>query len=235
MERQLDPAADYVITTPGLYAGQTLVATHEIKIVDEPARPGEFTKEQAEQLLLGGRIQLASEVRPTPVERPEDGVLRLADVEAMEGGKFLIRAPWLPDQAEIVSGGIEKATARYEEVVALGLEAYNAARETAAASTSIANADAIAAATIAGNDGFQMIEAGSNGYYLVSGPNGEPETVRGKGKAEERLAELRAEAATSAQTGTVDRLVELGAAAAVPGAVPVATVTTDDADENDEG
>src|SRR4051812_20767797 len=189
----LNREAQYVIVTGGLYGGHTLVASHAVSIVDEPARPGEFTEEQAQHLLDAGKIQLASDLRPTPVERPEDAVVRLSDLEPMGDDKFLLRAPWLPE-AETITGE-EAARARLAEVQALGLEVYRSAEAAAAKTESPANAAAVAAATITGNDGFAIEETGSNGYYTVSGPNREPEKVRGKAAAEARLAELRAEAA----------------------------------------
>ena len=194
MDKTLDANANYVIATGGQFGGHNLTATTPIKIVDEPARPAEFTAEQAEQLLVAGKIQLADDVRPTPVESPEDAVRRLAEIEAMDEGKFLIRAPWLAE-AETVEGK-EAAEVRFRNVILEGLKVYQAAEASAAETLSPANAASVAGAALTGSDGFQMIESGSNGYYDVVAPGREPERVRGKAKAEARLAELRVEAAT---------------------------------------
>lgn len=200
-----DPAKNYVIAAAGLYAGHTLTASHDVTILDEPTRPGEFTPAIAEQLYDAGKLMLADDVRPTPVERPEDAVVRLADLEHIEDEKFLIRAPWL-DEAETVTGA-DEAKARLLEVHDLGLEAYRAAETAAGRTLSPANAGAVAAATIAGDDGFSIIENGSNGYYDIVAPGKEPERVRGKTAAEKRLAELRVEAATPPIDTTVDSTV----------------------------
>jgi hypothetical protein len=202
MGKTLDPNANYVVVSGGLYGGHTLVATHPVSIVEEPARPGEFTTEQAQHLLNGGRIQLGSEVRPTPVERPEDAVVRLSTLEPTGDGKFLIRAPWLPKGAEIVKGSSDAANARLMKVREEGLTTYNEVRD---AVDDVNVADQIAANTIAGGDALRIEETGSNGYYTIVGaPDREPERVRGKANAERRLAELRTELATAATEPTIE-------------------------------
>lgn len=190
----LDPAAAYVIVTGGQFAGHALAATAPAKFVDEPSKPGEFTIEQGQQLLEAGKIQLAGDLRPTPVEKPEDAVVRLSDIEAVDGGKFLIRAPWM-NEAETIKGENE-ARARLLEVQEAGLEVYRSTEAVAAKSLSPANAAAAGAAAITGEDGFSIVENGSNGYFDVIAPGKEPERVRGRANADKRLAELRAEAAT---------------------------------------
>jgi hypothetical protein len=194
MSKVLDPNADYVVVTGGLYAGHTLVASAPVAIVEEPRKPGDLTTEQAQQLYDAGKLQLASEVRPTPVERPEDAVVRLSVLEPMEGGKFLLRAPWLPEGSETVTGDEDKAKARLAAIRDEGLATYEAVRSSAARKNP-ESADAIAATTLAGGDGFQIVESGSIGYYTIIGPDREPERVRGKKAAETRLAEVRAEVA----------------------------------------
>lgn len=193
MERKLDLNLAYVIATAGLYAGHRLVASHPVKIVEEPSAPGEFTEAQGQQLLDAGKVVPKSAMRPTPVETPEASVRRLAVLEPMGDDRFLLRAPWL-DEAETITGE-EPARTRLVEVYDLGLEAYRKAEEIAPLA---------GPATIAGDDGFAMDETGSNGYYTVTAPGKDPEKVRGKANAETRLAELRAEAAEAARNLTVD-------------------------------
>lgn len=193
MERTLDPAGSYVTTTGGRYAGHDLVANHPITIVEEPSGPGQLTTEQGQQLLDARKIQLAADVRPTPVEKPEDAVRRLAVLERIEGDEFLLRAPWLP-KAETISGE-DKAHERLAEVRDLGIETYRSIEADAAKSTSPIVASDVAGAAITGGDGFSVEETGSNGYYTVVAPGREPEKVRGKANADKRLADLRIEIA----------------------------------------
>lgn len=193
---KLDPAASYVTTVGARYRGHDLAANYPVKIVEEPARPGELTEDEAQQLLDARKLMLAHDVRPTPIERPEDEVERLAEIEAMEDGKFLIRAPWLDGGSETVTGD-DAARERFSAIKAEGLDKYRAAKDSAAKSgLSDANAGAVGSATITGSDGFGIVESGSNGYFEVLAPGREPEKVRGKANAEARLAELRTEAAT---------------------------------------
>lgn len=196
MDREFDPTISYVTAAGGLFAGHTLTARYPVTIVDEPARPAELTTEQAQHLVKAGKLIPASSARPTPVERPEDAVERLADLEPMEGDKFLIRAPWLPDGSETVTGE-EQARARLAEVKQLGLDHYHAAEKAAAKTVDAQTAADVAGASITGGDGFGLSETGSNGYFTVSAPGKEPEKVRGREAAERRLAELRAEAAAA--------------------------------------
>ncbi len=193
----LDPSSNYVVVTGARYAGHDLPANHAAKFVEEPTAPGEFTIEQAQQLLDAGKLQLASDVRPTPVEKPEDEVERLTEMEAMGEDKFLIRAPWL-GEGEVVAGA-DEAKARYAEVRDAGLETYRSVEAVAAKTLSGPNAGAVASNTLAGADGFGIVEAGSNGYYEVVAPGREPEKVRGKTNAEDRLAALRIEIAAEGQ------------------------------------
>ena len=206
MERELDPAINYVTATGGLYGGHTLVATHPVKIVEgEPSKPGEFTAEQAQHLLNAGKILPATDLRPTPVERPEDAVVRLSDVEEIENsGEFLIRAPWLPEGSETVKGR-DEAAARLVEVRDEGLTKYRETIESLSGSMSPANAQAVAAAEIEGSDGFSITDDGSNGYYTITGPGDVSERIRGKANAEKRLAELRAEASGSTLDPTIEK------------------------------
>jgi hypothetical protein len=193
MDATFDPSISYVTAAGGRYADHDLAAGYPVKVTDEPTRPAEFTPAQMEQLVAGGKLVPVGTVRPTPVERPEDAVERLADLEPMEDDKFLIRAPWL-DEAETVTGA-EKAQARLVEVKEQGLEHYRKAEGIAAKTLAPNVAADVAGATLTGGDGFMITDDGSNGYYTITKPDGSTERVRGKDKAETRMAEMRAEAA----------------------------------------
>ena len=165
--------------------GHDLNVGAPVKIVDgEPENPGDLTLDEATHLWAGGRIVYSEMARPTAVETPEQAAERLTDMEPLGDGKFLIRAPWLTESLTIT--GEEAAQTRRGEVVEEGVALYRNTAE-------VAGEDAAAGAI--GGDGWSMTEAGSNGYYEITGPGlDQPEKVRGKANAEQRLAELRGEA-----------------------------------------
>ena len=176
-----DKSKPLVMARFGTLRGHALNAGAPLTIVDDPEGPGEVTEDEAELLWGGNRITYADEARPTPVESPEDAAERLTVMEPLEPGLFLIRAPWLGEGERVQ--GREAADKRRAEVVQAGIDLH---RKTA----DVAGSGA-AAAALGNVDGFAMTEAGSNGYYDITGPGIEPERVRGKANAEQRLAELR--------------------------------------------
>lgn len=165
--------------------GHDLNVGAPVKIVEgEPEKAGDLTLDEATHLWAAGRVVYSEMARPTAVETPEQAAARLTDMEPLGDDKFLIRAPWLTESLTIT--GAEAAHSRRDDVIAEGVSLY---RNTAAVAGDEAAAGAI------GGDGWSMTEAGSNGYYEITGPGlDQPEKVRGKANAEQRLAELRGEA-----------------------------------------
>jgi hypothetical protein len=182
-----DPTRPLAIARHGTLNGHVLHAAAPVKVVDEPAAPGDLLHDDAARLWAAGRIVYAEDARPTPVEKPEQAARRLTVVEPLGDDKHLIRAPWLRE-GEIVTG-TEATALRRDAVIAQGIELFGTTAEISGET---------AAANALGGDGFVITEAGSNGYYDITGPGlTEPERVRGRANAEARLAELRGAASKS--------------------------------------
>jgi hypothetical protein len=180
-----DKAKPLVMARFGTLRGHALNAGAPVTIAAKPEGRGEVTEAEAELLWNGGRLVYAAEARPTPVESAEDAADRLTVMEPLEPGLFLIRAPWLGEGERVQ--GREAADKRRAEIVQAGIDLHRNTTEVAGSGA--------AAAALGNTDGFVMTEAGSNGYYEITGPGIEPERVRGRANAEQRLAELRGEAA----------------------------------------
>lgn len=98
--RLFDPAKPLRMGRFNTVNGHPLTPGANITIVEgEPKAAGEVTLDQATRLWSGRTFVYAEDARPTPVESPQDAAKRLIEVEPLDGGKFLLRAPWL-DEAE---------------------------------------------------------------------------------------------------------------------------------------
>lgn len=84
----------------------------------DPKEKGEVTKDIALRLWLTGIADYSGDVRPTPVETPEQGAERLTEMDDLGGGWFLIRAPWLGEGEKV--HGKAKAAERRAAIVAKG-------------------------------------------------------------------------------------------------------------------
>lgn len=226
-----DAAQPMIMSRGHTVAGHPLVRSTRITIVDDESdKPGHLTAAQAEHLFRSGVLVYAANALPTPVETPRQAATRLATIEELGRGRFLIRAPWL-DEGEKISGA-EAAVKRHAEVIEDGVVQY---REL------LQKGGVVAAAAVLSeqDDGFALVEAGSNGYYEITGPGlDEPEKVRGKQKAEDRLAELRAAEAEKAAAIQPPSQPAILTAEVPPAAAPGAPVSVADAEDetaDDEG
>lgn len=197
-----DASQPIVMARFGQLAGHNLNAGAPLAIVAEPSKPGEVDLDTAGQLWASGRAVYADMARPTPVETPLDAAKREADFEDLGGGWFLLRAPWLPDGAEKVQGE-QAARDRLAVVIEAGVAYYTTLAEGTVVLPGEPDAETDAVADQSGAAEFAMTEAGSNGYYDITGPGlAEPLRIRGKANAEAKLAELRGE--TPAGTADAD-------------------------------
>ncbi len=189
MKTDLDPTRKLAAAKFGTLNKHFMHPAEAITIVDEPKAKGEITAAMAEQLWAGGKIVYAEDALPTPVEKPEQSAERLVEMEVLADGRFMIRAPWLAEA--VFETDEQKAAQRRDEAVAEGVALYTT-------TAAIAGPDA-AAGALGGTDGFAINPVGG-GYYEITGPGlAEPERVRGQENADNRLAELRGEAATGAE------------------------------------
>lgn len=211
---------DFEETRPLVMARALQVNGHQLRqgspihvMPDETGEPGEITADQAARLWAGGTLIYADRALATPVETPERYAARVTEVDELEGGKFLIRAPWLGEGEEVSA---DKLDARRQEVIDLGVQAHRELIESFGPTAAVA--------VIAGTDGFLATDKG-NGNYEITGPGlSEPLKVRGKANAEDKIAELRTEAAlkTQAETdaggnpGTAEVIVPAGEQGGLP-------------------
>jgi hypothetical protein len=188
---------DFDATRPLLLANADTVNGHELEqgttllvVSEESDRPGELTEDQAALLWTRGDAIYRDRALPTPVESPEAYAARVTLAEEMSDGKVLITAPWMGEGETVAA---DKADERMAEIIQLGADAHRQLID------EVGPQGAVAALTH--TDGFALIEDGSNGYYRITGPGLDPEgeSVRGKAKAEARVAELRLAAATDTQ------------------------------------
>jgi hypothetical protein len=182
--KNFDPTQPIVMARNNTVGGHALRAGEALTIVDadEPEGRGEVTLDQATTLWARGTFVYLTDVRPTPVESPQDAARRLIEVDELGGGWYLIRAPWLPEGEKVQ--GAEATETRKAELIAAGQP-----------TDVVAQAVVVDQPAPPSNSGplYTMTEAGSNGYYQISGPGlAEPEKVRGEDKAAARLAELEA-------------------------------------------
>lgn len=221
-------AKDFDSTRPLVMARGTTVNGHalargtEVGIVEEQtADRALLTSAQAHQLFRSGVLVYADRVYATPVETPRQMAERMTVLEPLGEGRFMLHAPGRDSES---IKGPDKAAERRAEVVNEIEARY---RETAEQAGGEA-----AAASILQTDGFELTEAGSNGYYQITGPGlEEPEKVRGKANAEARLAELRAAAATSGPAAPAVASAEVAETAGAQGGTPVSPVGAGEAEE----
>lgn len=183
-----DAARAIVMSRSSTVGGHDLRSGEPLTIVDadEPEGRGEITLDQAKRLWARGLFVYEGDVRPTPVETPQQAALRTIKVDVLDGDVHLIRAPWL--ESEKVQGA-EAAAMRVAELVAAGHPVPDGAP---ADPVVIAQPGAVEP-PVQQRNRFTVTEAGSNGYFEITGPGlDEPEKVRGKDKAEARAAELEA-------------------------------------------
>jgi hypothetical protein len=96
--RLFDPAKPLRMGRFNTVNGHPLTPGANITIVEgEPKAAGEVTLDQATRLWSGRTFVYAEDARPTPVESPQDAAKRLIELEPLDGGKFLLRAPWLAE------------------------------------------------------------------------------------------------------------------------------------------
>jgi hypothetical protein len=178
-----DPTKNYAAAAFMTLGGHQLGLGAPITITDEPSAPGEVTAANAAILFSGRKIVAADQVRPTPVESPLDAARRLTEVEPLDDDKFLIRAPWLAEALTVE--GADQAALTLADVRAEGIK-FHEGQQALAAETGSAEVPVPL--------GFELIEAGSNGWYEITGPGlSEPERIRGRDNAEQRLVQLRGE------------------------------------------
>lgn len=186
-----DASKPIVMARFGRLNDHDLNAGAPLMIVAEPAKAGEVDADTAAQLWASGRAVYAELARPTPVEAPIDAAKREANIETLDGGWFLLRAPWLPEGSEKVQGE-QAARDRLAVVIEAGKVYYETLAEGTVVLQGQPSDDTDAAGEQSGAAGFTMTEAGGNGYYEITGPGlDEPLKVRGKAAAEAKLAELR--------------------------------------------
>lgn len=182
-----DPAKPLVMGRFNTVGGFALASGDPITIVpegQEPKERGEVTLDTAARLFGSGTFVYAEDARPTPVETPQQAAERLVEVDELDGGWYLIRAPWLGEGEKVQ--GREAADARRAELVAAGQPTTD-------------SSDTGGTTGDQGGDGkppaFAMTE-GENGWHEITGPGlEEPLKIRGKEAAEAKLAELNGGAA----------------------------------------
>jgi hypothetical protein len=212
-----DPKRRLVLTSDQLVNGHELSQGRQIAIVDDESdQPGELTEDQAGLLYQQGTLIHSDRAVATPVETPEQYAGRATEVEELDNGNFLIRAPWL-GEGEIVPAS--KLDARRQEIVDQGAEAHRQLIEDFGPSAAVA--------ITTGTDGFGADDKG-NGNFEITGPGiAEPIKIRGKANAEAKISELRAAAAEltltdqAAGTGTVPGSAEVEATAGEQGGQPI--------------
>jgi hypothetical protein len=116
---KFDPTRTLVMTAFGSLREHNVHGGAPITIVpsvtdDAPA--GHVSAEEAEALWSTGKIIYSEDARPTPVETPEQEANRLTDIEQLDGGWWMIRAPWLEEAIKVQ--GETAAFARRDEVIA---------------------------------------------------------------------------------------------------------------------
>jgi hypothetical protein len=192
--RTFDPTKPIVMARFQTVGGHAMGAGDPLKIVDEPKDAGEVDLDTATRLWSTGTFVYADQARPTPVESPQDAARRQVEMEPLDNGYYLIRAPWLAEAEKV--HGLAAAEARRDELIAAGEPLPEGAP---AAPVAIATSGETETETAAQ---FQLVEAGSNGWFEITGPGlDEPVKVRGKEAAEAKLAELQG---APAQPGTAE-------------------------------
>lgn len=180
MSSTFDPTKPLVMARFNTVGGFALAAGDPLTIVDEPKERGEITLDTATRL-FGTTFVYADQARPTPVETPQQAAKRLIEVDDLEGGWHLIRAPWLGEGEKVQ--GREAADKRVAELIEAGQPTETAQTETGT-ETGTSDAGGKPAA-------FEMTE-GKNGWYEITGPGlDEPLKVQGKEAADAKLAELQ--------------------------------------------
>lgn len=186
--RSFDPTKPLVVSAFAQVHEHDLTVGTEVKIVEEqsdPPAPGEVTLDEAIHLWRADKIDYTENARPTPVASPEDEAERLTEIERLSKNKFLIRAPWLAEGETIT--GREEAAKRYAEVVQQGIDDPTPVAPmgvTVEAETEDEVDDT--------PQTFGFKEAGSNGYYEITGPNLKPYKVRGEAAAQAEVERLTA-------------------------------------------
>lgn len=113
-----DPAQPLVMGRFNTVNGFAITPGDPISITEDPKAPGEVTVDSAVRLWSGGTFIYAKDARPTPVESPQDAARRLARMEDLGGGWYLITAPWMGEGEKLQ--GQEAAQTRFEEVIEAG-------------------------------------------------------------------------------------------------------------------
>ncbi len=190
-----DRNASYAMAQFATVLGHGLNVGTPIQIVDgaDGSTAGQLDPTTAQILFDKGTIAPLDDIRPTPVETPEQEARRVISIEPLGGGWWLIRSPWLEEPEKVQ--GEDEAHVRYEELIAAGRPAK--AVPTPNDGTGLVPNDEPV--------GFTLAETGSNGYFEINGPGmAKPEKVRGKAEADGRLAELQAEYAAQQAAGTAE-------------------------------
>lgn len=181
MSSTFDPTKPLVMKSFNTVGGFALAAGESVSIVEEPKERGEITLATATRL-FGRTFVYADEARPTPVETPQEAAKRLVEVDELDGGWYLIRAPWLGEGEKVQ--GRDAADKRVAELIEAGQPIGTVQTGTGAETGGTGDAGGKPAA-------FEMTE-GENGWYDITGPGLDvPLKVRGKEAAEAKLAELQ--------------------------------------------
>lgn len=168
---KFDPTRQLAMTRGATLNGHPLGRLAPVRVVDEPTdRPGEITEEVGRRLWAAGALDYADEMVATPVEDPRTGVAALVEIDELGGGWFQIRAPWRTEAVKVQ--GREAADDERRALIDEGLGQIDIRRPPA-------------------DTRFTIEEAGSNGWFKVSGPGlDEPLTIRGEQAAMAKRDEL---------------------------------------------
>lgn len=195
--RTFDPARPIAMGIFRTVGGHALGPGDPLKIAEDPKERGEVDLDTATRLWASGTFVYAEEARPTPVESPQDAARRLVAMEELPNSYFLIRAPWLAEGEKI--HGREAAEARRDELIEAGQPtAFTGVVVTDSPMAGTGEGVQLPGAVDAGGEPlppiqpFQLAEAGSNGWFEITGPGlDEPLKVRGEAAAQAKLAELQ--------------------------------------------
>lgn len=119
--RKFDPAKPLAMGRFNTVGGHALAVGDKIMIVadgEEPKERGEVTLDTATRLWSSGTFVYAEDAKPTPTETEEQSIRREAEIEELDGGKFMLRSPML-GAAETFDDRAS-AEARIDELVAAG-------------------------------------------------------------------------------------------------------------------
>ena len=118
-----DASKPLVMARFGTLNGHDLTLGSPITVTEEDSEAaGNASPDLARTLWASGTFDYAENARPTPVESPEDAAERATEVDDLDNGWFLLRAPWLGEGERV--HGKDALAKRRAEVVAAGVKVY---------------------------------------------------------------------------------------------------------------